>query len=370
MSETRGSLLKIRIGFLLAGLSLAAGSYFVYSSSPDSTHSKKSTLSRDHLPASVEESASPTPTAVDNTEKEISTTAITSASSQTTSSTSDFVSEIKTKTSVETKVSSEASTQKEILAPAPAEKIPETLKVQNNDTSLILPQIDFWAWVGIGVNYTSSSQSVEGFSELEFGRIKGPSTMLRAGFYVTDHAGLELGFKNTPGEAKSSESITVNDGDYNWLTMSAEALYRPTAAAKHSEWTWRLGLQQHQMPFLFAEGVNEVSMVDTSMTNLSLGFEYKKQLKKRLRFEWLMRYQYPVATSNTEAMNFKVSPNVGFDGSIGTAYQLSENTFIGVYWYGQYHDFDFKYQAPSTAEVSGRQSLFFTNFDLRLGMEF
>ncbi|KYG67267.1 hypothetical protein AZI86_09695 [Bdellovibrio bacteriovorus] len=353
MSETTAGSLKIRIGFLLAGLSLAASSYFFLSHSQESPNSRKSiATSRDHLPASAEENIAIAPTTVDEPANE-------------------NLKPVIQNTLAETSPAKVSTVQIEMAPQVIPEKNPETLKTsKEEETKLLLPKIDFWAWAGLGVNYTSSSQTVEGFSELEFGRIKGPSTMLRAGFYVSDNAGLELGFKNTPGEAKSSESITVNDGEYNWLTMSAEALYRPVEKVKHSEWTWRLGLQQHQMPFLHVDGANEVSMVETSMTNLSLGFEYKKQLKKRLRLEWLMRYQYPIAASNNEGTNFKVSPTVSFDGSLGTAYQLSENTFIGVYWYGQYHDFDFKYQTPSTAEVSGRQSLFFTNFDLRLGMEF
>lgn len=254
-------------------------------------------------------------------------------------------------------------------SPAIAKEIP-AVAADSSASEYLLPRIDFWIWGGLGVNYTSSVQSVEGYSNLEFGRIKSPSSMIRAGFYVSDHAGLDLGFKTTPGEASSSESITVTNGIYNWLTMSAEGLYRWTSDSARSDWTLRAGVQQHQMPFLIGEGVDSVSIVDTSLTNLSLGFEYRKQLKKKMRLEWLMRYQHPISASNTGVNSFRVTPKLHFDGSVGTAYQIGENTYVGIYWYGQYHDFDFKYLTDSSLEVSGRQSLFFTNFDLRLGMEF
>lgn len=243
-------------------------------------------------------------------------------------------------------------------------EVPETLP-----QSLIIK--DFWVWLGVGVNYTSSRQMVSGFSDIEFGRIKGPSTMAKAGFFVSDSIGLDLNYKGTPGEAKSSPNLDVRNGAYTWQSMSAEVLYRSERdLSRNSEWIWRIGFQQHQIPLIVPESSSLINLSEAGITNLSMGFEYKRKSREKLRFEWLMRYQRPIAQSSGDGAALSISPQFAFDGSIGSAYELQENLFLGVYWYGQYQKFDFSYHNDLGTNFSGNQNLFFSNFDLRLGWEF
>jgi hypothetical protein len=44
---------------------------------------------------------------------------------------------------------------------------------------------------------------------------------------------------------------------------------------------------------------------------------------------------------------------------------------MGAYWYGQWHEYKFNYyNANDGVENSGDQSLFYSNAELRLGLEF
>lgn len=263
-------------------------------------------------------------------------------------------------------------------APAPTPQPPNILqpkptpigKPQNMGPQDIVVK-DFWTWIGTGVNFTTYSQSVPGLSTVNFGRIKSPSLMFHSGFFFDDQFGLDLGYRITPGQAESGSSISVQNGDYEWKTLSAETIFRPSSAteAQKSEWLWRLGLQQHEMPFIVPLTANSIKVSSNSMTALSAGVEYKKLTKKNIRIETLLRYQHPIASSSEVGSSFNLSPQFTFDGSVGAAYQLRSSAFLGVYWCGQYHSYKFDYTNNSNS-FSGKQSLFNSNVDLRLGVEF
>lgn len=230
---------------------------------------------------------------------------------------------------------------------------------------------DFWIWAGAGVNFTSYSQTIPGISAVNFGRIKSLSQVLRAGFFFGDRYGLDLGYKMTPGKAESGSTITVRHEDYQWKTLSAEAIYRPRGSEgkSRSEWLWRVGAQQHEMPFIVPLAADNVEISTNSMTALSAGIEYRKLTEKNIRLETMIRYQHPVASASGFGSSFRLSPQFTFDGSVGAAYAVKPNLFLGIYWYGQYHSYKFDY-TDNSISFSGNQKLFYSNFDLRLGVEF
>lgn len=242
--------------------------------------------------------------------------------------------------------------------------------LQNSPRTNLLTN-NFWIWVGAGVNFTSYSQTVPGTSTINFGKIKSPSQVFRAGFFLDDQWGLDLGYNVTPGKAESGSSISVQNGDYEWKALSAETIYRPGSASdtKKSQWLWKLGVQQHEMPFIVPLSANSIKISSNNMTALTAGLEYRKITSKNLRLETMLRYQLPLASSSEEGASFSLSPELTFDGSVGAAYELTPHVFLGVYWYGQYHSYKFDYKHNANS-FSGDQSLFYSNFDLRLGVEF
>lgn len=224
---------------------------------------------------------------------------------------------------------------------------------------------DFWIWIGAGVNYSTYSQTVPGFSSVSFGRIKGPSQMAHAGFLLSPEYGVDLGYKSTPGEATAGTTISVAGGAYNWKTMSAEMLYQPK-----NTWLWRLGIQQHQLPFIIPLAANSIEVRESNLTAASVGVEYRKLTRGNVRVEATLKYQYPISSSANVGTSFHLKPKLTFDGSLGAAYEVRKNYFLGVYWYGQYHSYAFDYRTSSGGSFSGSQNLFFSNLELRMGVEF
>jgi hypothetical protein len=260
----------------------------------------------------------------------------------------------------------EPKNSSEDKAPKVEEPLPVTPKVNAGLVN------DFWIWAGAGVNFTNYSQTVPGFSTVNFGRIKAPTQIFRAGFFFDDHLGLDLSYKNTPGEVTGGSSISVSNGRYDWKTLSAEILYRPANFEddKRNEWLWRLGAQQHQMPFIVPLTANSISIEKNNMTALSAGVEYRKFTRKKVRVEAMLRYQQPIGSSAGVGSSFDIKPKMTFDGSLGAAYELKPNMFLGAYWYGQYSSFNFDYKSNNGTSYSGSQNLFMTSFDIRLGVEF
>lgn len=255
-----------------------------------------------------------------------------------------------------------------VETPSEQEAEPASVSSTSPQDSGLVPGL--WVWAGLGVNFTSYSQSVSGFSDVNFGRIKSPSQFFHGGFFLDDQFGMDFSYKTTPGHAEASATTTVENGSYEWKTLSGELLIRsePTNATP-SEWIWKVGAQQHEMPFIVPLTANSVSIQSNTLTALSAGVEYRKLTPKNVRIESFLRYQYPLSSHSNVGTDFKLQPRLTVDGSLGASYQFKPNFYIGVFWYGQYHSYVFDY-VNNGSSYSGTQKLFFTNFDLRLGVEF
>jgi hypothetical protein len=88
--------------------------------------------------------------------------------------------------------------------------------------------------------------------------------------------------------------------------------------------------------------------------------------KPRWAYEMFMAYQVPIFTSS----QISIKPEVMFNGSIGAYYKYTPTWYIGSFWYGQLHSYSYSTHNSSFGEdFSGRQQLFFSNIELRIGYE-
>ncbi len=251
----------------------------------------------------------------------------------------------------------------EPLAPAPPPLIAAVEKPTATKSAFLWPE--FWVWVGAGMNYQLYKQNAPGVDgDLTFQNLQGPTTSIHAGFMGPKY-GFDASLKNTPGEIISSDTITVTNGKYQWQTLSLEGIY-------HYDDYWRLlfGIQHHSMPFMaLGNGSSGVDIQKNTLSLVTLGFENRYPLSDKLRFEWLMRYQYPFLAGGQNGAPFKVKPEFAFDGSLGGVYPVAPTTRLGLYWYGQWHQYSFDH-GRGTKAFSGKQTLFYSNIELRLGFEF
>ena len=224
---------------------------------------------------------------------------------------------------------------------------------------------EFWLWIGAGMNFQYYNQSIPGISgEATFQNIQGPTSLIRLGAQG-ETLGLDLSYKETPGKMSSSSTIAVTNGNYSWRTLSAEGLYR-----KDDDLNFRAGFQHHSMPFMSLDATTAIVDVKANtLTMATLGFDRSFKFSDKLRGEWQMRYQHPLLSGSTDAIPFSVTPKFAFDGSIGSVYSLNKTARAGLYWYGQWHEYGFSYDRGTNA-FSGSQTLFYSNVEVRLGLEF
>jgi len=249
-------------------------------------------------------------------------------------------------------------------------------KIEKSENSAALKQL-FYIWMGLGTNFLSLTQTDTDGSDLNFQSTPKTSHFLKVGGFVSkDLPGMELSYKYSPGSVSSSTEVSVINGQYSWETLSAETLFviREDSfdpAKLDKTLTARLGVQQHFTPYFATQPSGSVEVRRNSITNASLGFELILGAKHTVRYEFLGRYQYPIASAGGGGNTFSVSPKFAFDGSVGIAGRLSKNLFLGAYWYGQWNQYSFSYyDKANSISNSGRESLFYTNFELRLGYVF
>lgn len=266
-----------------------------------------------------------------------------------------------------------------VRPPVPARALAHRAPAQDNNlatkaTPDFVPwkfPADSWMWFGSGLNYVNYQQDVPGRTQFDFQEVAGPSFYAEYGRALPSGWGAIGSYKQTPGSVQI-ENAAVDSRSYLWTTFSAELQKRAKAVAHimkgQLSYSALLGVQYHTLPFLHFVSGNEFSLRENSMLTGSMGFLTQLQ-KGRWRYDWQMRYQHPFATSTSSASAFAVTPQFAFDGSVGASYAVLSQWRLGAYWYGQWHSYDFTYQGNDAAE-SGSQSLFYSNFDLRLGYEF
>ncbi|RYZ93360.1 MAG: hypothetical protein EOP06_01210 [Proteobacteria bacterium] len=226
-------------------------------------------------------------------------------------------------------------------------------------------QPEFWIWLGVGMNYQFYEQALPSIGGVgTFQNIQGPVQSIRAGFQ--GHAfGLDTSYRKTPGRMDSKASTTVVGGQYTWETLESEALYR-----LGNEWGLRAGVQYHSLPYMdFYPSTQTVFVRSNSILMATVGFDRKFPISERLRGDWQMRYQLPVLSGSSNGDSFDVRQRVSFDGSVGAVYSVTKTFRTAVYWYGQYHTYDFTYETPDKIS-RGSQTLIYSSVELKFGLEF
>lgn len=244
------------------------------------------------------------------------------------------------------------------------------LKGDQDDPSL-WEKIGGWFWGGSGVNYVNVRQTIANTADVEYKNTKGPSAYLEAGWLGRGKFGGVVSFKRTPGDIRV-DNYPVNKRGFTWTTTSAEGLWLTPWHTKLWRmpvvWTVRAGVQNHSFPFLYIESGNEVIQATNNMLTATVGF-IAETLKNKFKYYWSMRYQQPLSSGSEGGNSFTVTPILAFDGSVGASYNFTDRWKLGTFWYGQLHSYNFNY-ASSSQQNAGVQNLFYSNFELRVGIDF
>jgi len=245
------------------------------------------------------------------------------------------------------------------------------VRLKGEDKPSIWQRIGWWLWSGTGYNYVNVRQTIADTADVEYENTKGPSAYVEAGYLSAARVGGVVSYKRTPGDVRV-DNYPVNKRDFIWTTTSAEGLWVVPWHARVLNfpllWTVRAGVQNHYFPFLYVESGNRLVQGTNQMLTGSLGF-LTETVGSRMKYYWSMRYQQPISSSTEGGNTFTVTPTLAFDGSVGASYNLTERWKTGLFWYGQLHAYDFNYQSQ-TQSNSGKQSLFYSNMEMRIGIDF
>lgn len=235
---------------------------------------------------------------------------------------------------------------------------------------------EWWLSAGIGVNYTYTRESLNGYQTGTTSSIDTPQWSVRSGGMVTGKSGFDFIYKETTATISNSTSGRQVTEKFKWKIFSVEYLKTYGKDLNlfdyKDELYFRIGIQSHEFFTVIPVSANstEVSILTTGMNNASIGFEYKFFTRPRGRAEFLMRYQYPFSSSsNTSGDDFQVTPIFSFDGSLGYVYKIDDHLTLGSYWFGQWQSYNFSYRRQNSS-YEGSQQFFNSSVDIRLGLEF
>ena len=88
---------------------------------------------------------------------------------------------------------------------------------------------------------------------------------------------------------------------------------------------------------MFVDENNALHMMQVTSANASIGGMLEWTFN-RWRYYWNARYQYPVSLSSASS---QLKTSFAFDSSLGTAYYVTRQFKTGLYWYGQWQQFNF-----------------------------
>ncbi|MCB0408182.1 MAG: hypothetical protein KDD34_08265 [Bdellovibrionales bacterium] len=240
-------------------------------------------------------------------------------------------------------------------------------------------------WFGAGGNYLYFQQSSPTINQnINFKTLKLPSAFAKAWMWLNETWDISATAKMSPGNTSSSQDIQVQQGSYQWWIFATEATYYPESMRYDiftnykAQLAWRFGLQHHIVPFVARTENFDVNNTTTVLTNditmATAGFKFLIREHSRFTYEVFLRYQYPLMSGDT----FEIQPKFAFDGSLGAIYEYTKNWRVGLFWYGQWHEYQFthedtyrKNKFPSLdPNITGDTRLFFSNIELRAGFEF
>lgn len=228
-------------------------------------------------------------------------------------------------------------------------------------------------WLGAGFTHQSYSQAQDSGTDFKFQTFQAPGLVARGGYWG-DQWGLDFYFRDAPGKIESEAPYQVQSDKYSWQTAELKGLYQIPRTAKSrlwglaSQWQIRFGSQFHQVPFLETDASNLVSLDSNRFLMATLGIGLLLGQERDWTYEFALGIQHPISASGP-GDSFKASSPLAFEAQIGGAYKFAPNWRLGLFSYSQSLSYTYEYQ-KSTVPISGKQSLFYTTFDLRLGYEF
>ncbi len=226
--------------------------------------------------------------------------------------------------------------------------------------------IKFWFWFGLGENYQYQHQSVPSVSgQSKFQNIQGPSVSIASGL-TGEKVGAEISYKQIPGRMDSSPTVSVVDGNFTWRILSLDGLYK----IENSNTALKGGLQFDSVPYMDLNASNSTLTVrSNTITSLKFGFEKSYLFSEKVSGEWTMQYHQPLLSGTSNGNTFNIKPEFAFNGSLGGIYKYNDKMYFGLFWYGQWYQYNFEYGTTSSTYL-GRQVLFYSNLDLRIGWKF
>jgi hypothetical protein len=229
-------------------------------------------------------------------------------------------------------------------------------------------------WAGAGGTYQSLNQTTSGSANLQFNTVQAPGVVVRGGYWGEDF-GLDLYFRDAPGQVAADAPLTVATKSYHWRTLEAKGLYQfergpgSRMMGLPSQWQLRFGMQSHQVPHLDIDASNVITVLDANIQTATLGIGLLLGQEKDWSYEFALGLQQPMSASMSGG-TFTISPKLAYEAQIGAAYKFAPNWRLGIFSYTQSLDYTYDYKATGATSKTGQQSLFYTTFDLRLGYEF
>lgn len=241
-----------------------------------------------------------------------------------------------------------------------------------------------WAlWAGTGFNYLSYEQESQDTSlSIELTSFDFPTISLKVDRLITETFLFQATYNKAPGKATSSPAAQVAESEYEWTFFTADLKYffpqfKRERANYMSEIAAQVGAQYHDVPFLSRSSTTDPTAITVKSNLIALGTVGATWLihyGRYLLFETYLRYQFPFFSGSL----FDVSPKIAFDGSVGFFYKWTPDWRVGLFWYGQYHQYGYSNHKDKFFEanggggpnVGGDQSLLFSTMELRLGWEF
>jgi hypothetical protein len=224
-------------------------------------------------------------------------------------------------------------------------------------------------WGGLGVNYISFGEDSNGGSNTgKFANLSGPTVSLGVNVrFAEQHRG-QFEYHDWPGTATADNSIQIDRKDYRWKNILAEYQYIFSQSSE-SVFTALAGVQIHQVPFIIFNNDGSQTLSQNELRNLSLGIKWQRFTETGFEYSALARYQHILDSGSTDGINFEAKSGKIIDASVGVSRRLKNNMTFGFFWLGQYQNFDFDFSNSSIA-ASGNQTLFNSNFQIRIGYDF
>lgn len=249
---------------------------------------------------------------------------------------------------------------------APAPPLPSPLMC-----ALPRQKIGLRLFAALGINYVRYSEDLTDVIT-NYADLRGPSMHLGIGMDLGDESSVEATYKSTPFRFDNS---SVGDATLSgtWQTLSVQGIAKSRTFTANetagSEYAWLYGFQIHQVPYaLFENATNKAVVRPIQLIDLSLGGRWRKMINPWTRTEIFLRGQYPISTSSTGS-TFSAKGVLLFDGSIGAEKKVTDLLWVGLHWYGQYHNLKFKYN-DSLVTAEGSHSTLFSNLEVRLTWDF